>query len=139
MHRHENRYGKRDSGGDTTFAVVLSRLVDRHKIGNQLARHRACGAIAVVAALDDVGMQLRELRVPTRRQLCRFYQYGLQVRIALFGKRGAFVLPSRFVAAAAKSTVALNFLQIGESCRVVDLERPEKQGRNRGQSPISTL
>ena len=81
--------------------IVLSRFVDRHEVGDEFARHVAGGAVAVVAAFDSVGVYLRELLVPTRRQFGRFDEHGLQMRIALFGKRRAFVLARRFVAAAA--------------------------------------
>jgi hypothetical protein len=79
----------------------LATLVHSQQVSHKLSRHLQGRAIGM-AALQCVGMQCRQLRVPAGRQFGGFDQHGLQPRIALFGNGATLLLPAEERKAAVK-------------------------------------
>ena len=72
----------------------LATLVYSQQVSHKLSRHLQGRAIAV-AALQLVGMQCCQLRVPAGRQFGGLDQHRLQPGIALFGNRTTLLFSGR--------------------------------------------
>ena len=96
--------------------------VPGQQIGHQFAGHFQGGLLVVGAAGFGLVLHRFELLIAERSQLGGFDQHTLQMRIALFGDRSVFLLPSRFPKCSRQPAVALRLVDAGKARG--DLQRP---------------